>query len=592
MKEIRAKISVPLAGVDGRRRNLLKASTAVVAAPMVLTPRKSAAQVAPLLPSPPTTPWVDELPDADTPLAPLALPTPYPNAIANLLEGECGRAEHQRFAEIIGTKTLQFYQLTAKENPNWLFNGSNTDRYPAQAIWGYSGDAAGPAITPGPTIHARYGQPVIVRVRNELPQNHTGFGSPEISTHLHNMHTPSGSDGFASDFYSPLQAGPTVTAPGWFNDHFYPNVYAGLDEFGGIGDSREALGSLFYHDHVEGVTAPNVLKGLSGRYTIYDDLDTGDETTGLRLPSGKYDYPLSFKDLRFDSGGQLFFDELNPEGVLGDKIAVNGKIEPVLRVDRRRYRFRLLNAGPARFYEFALQNEARNAVYAYTYIANDGNLLPAPLANQSRTRLAPAERADIVVNFASFPAGTTLYLVNLLTQVDTRRPGPATTPGTRLIKIIVGGGAVPNSPAPSSVLRSLRPLPTASQLANLPVRQWVFGRQSGMWDVNGQFFNALAPRATINKGSTEIWEFINPDNGWQHPIHVHLEEGRILSKSINGVNVPVPVHERGRKDVFVLGEAMTMRVLVRFRDFTGKYLMHCHNLTHEDHAMMVRFDIV
>ena len=99
-----------------------------------------------------------------------------------------------------------------------------------------------------------------------MPQDHTGFGSPEISTHLHNMHTPSESDGFAGDFYSATQAGPTLTAPGSFNDHFYPNVYAGLDEFGGIGDPREALGSLFYHDHTEGVTAPNVLKGLMGRY--------------------------------------------------------------------------------------------------------------------------------------------------------------------------------------------------------------------------------------------------------------------------------------------------------------------------------------
>lgn len=94
--------------------------------------------------------------------------------------------------------------------------------------------------TPGPTIHARYGQSVICRIRNQLPQNHTGFGSPEISTHLHNMHTPSESDGFASDFYSAVQGGVTLTAPGTFNDHFYPNLYAGFDEFGGLGDSREA----------------------------------------------------------------------------------------------------------------------------------------------------------------------------------------------------------------------------------------------------------------------------------------------------------------------------------------------------------------
>jgi FtsP/CotA-like multicopper oxidase with cupredoxin domain len=164
-----------------------------------------------------------------------------------------------------------------------------------------------------------------------------------------------------------------------------------------------------------------------------------------------------------------------------------------------------------------------------------------------------------------------------------------------LIKIIVDRNpppSAPNPPAPPSVLRPLRPLPTAAQLAALPVRRWLFDRGSGIWRVNGQVFNVLAPRATISRGSTEIWEFVNQDNGWQHPIHIHFEEGRILSKSVNGVNLPVPVHERGRKDVVVLGELMTVRVLIRFRDFGGKYMMHCHNLTHEDHAMMVRFDIV
>ena len=580
--------------VSGSRRTWLKASLAATAAPMVLTPRKTHAQPTPLPPSPPTTPWIEDLPTQVTPMVPLPALSPAPYAYANLTGGECGRAEHQRFAELTApgvAKAPLFYRLTARENPNWLFNGNNP-YYPPQPIWGYEGHTPG-VTTPGPTIHARYGQSIICRFRNELPQNHTGFGSPEICTHLHNMHTPSESDGYATDYYSATQRGLTLAAPGWFNDHFYPNVYAGLDEFGGIGDSREALGSLFYHDHTDGVTAPNVLKGLLGRYMIFDDLDTGDETTGLRLPSGAFDYPLTFTDKRFDSGGRLTFDELNPEGVLGDKIVVNGKIEPVLRVARRKYRLRLLSAGPSRYYEFALQNAAGNIVYPYTQISNDGNLLPAPVQNQLRVRLAPAERADIVVDFSRFPLNTTLYLVNQLTQIDTRRPGPLQAPGTRVLKFIIDRPApAPDLSMVPSVLRPLRPLPSAAELAALPVRRWVFARNGGMWDVNGQYFDALTPRAVINRGSAEIWEFVNPDNGWQHPIHVHLEEGRILSKSVNGVNVPIPVNERGRKDVFNVGELMTVRVLMRFRDFSGKYMMHCHNLTHEDHAMMVRFDVV
>lgn len=583
--------------VDARRRSLLKASlAATAAAPMVLTPRKTEAQPTPLPPSPPTTPWVEELPTQITPLAPMAAGlNPAPTVANNWANGECGRAEHQRYYELCGpggvAGTPLQYQLTAKENPAWLFNGNNP-YYPPQPIWGFEGNTPG-ATTPGPTIVARYGQSIICRIRNELPANHTGFGSPEISTHLHNMHTPSESDGFAGDYYSATQAGPTLASPGWFQDHFYPNVCAGLDEFGGIGDPREALGTLFYHDHTEGVTAPNVLKGMMGFYLIHDNLDTGNETTGLRLPSHPYDYPLAFSDKRFDSGGRLTFDELNPEGVLGDKVVVNGKIEPVLRVARRKYRLRLLNAGPSRYYEFYLQNAGGNTLYTFAHIASDGNLLPNALANQFRVRLAVAERADIVVDFSRFPVGTTLYLVNQLLQVDTRQPDRVQAPGTRVLKFVVDR----NPPTPDlsvvpTVLRPLRPLPTAAQLAALPVRTWVFERSGGMWSVNGQFFNMFTPRATPARGSAEIWEFVNIDNGWQHPVHVHFEEGRILSKTENGVNVTIPLHERGRKDVFNLGQRSTMRVLFRFRDFNGKYLMHCHNLTHEDHAMMVRYDVV
>jgi FtsP/CotA-like multicopper oxidase with cupredoxin domain len=407
------------------------------------------------------------------------------------------------------------------------------------------------------------------------------------------MHTPSESDGFAGDFFSATKMGPTLTSPGAYKDHFWPNLYAGIDEFGGIGDPREALGTLFYHDHTEGVTAPNVLRGLAGRYNIYDDLDSGSEQTGLRLPSGASDYPLAFADRRFDVDGRLTFDQFNPEGVLGDKFLVNGKIEPVLRVARRKYRFRLLNTGPTRFYELYLQNRSANAIFPVTIISHDGNLLPNPLLNQLGVRIAPAERTDIVIDFARFPLGTELFLTNMLVQTTTRRPDQVVAPGTKVLKFVVDRNPPePDTSLVPSVLRALRPLPSAAELAALPVRRFVFERSGGMWAVNGRFFNVFEPAATPRRGSAEIWELTNIDDGWQHPVHIHFEEGRILSKSVAGVPVPIPPIERGRKDVYVVGERMTIRVLLRFRDFQGKYMMHCHNLTHEDHAMMMRWDIV
>ncbi|MCY1535532.1 Spore coat protein A [compost metagenome] len=254
----------------------------------------------------------------------------------------------------------------------------------------------------------------------------------------------------------------------------------------------------------------------------------------------------------------------------------------------------MLNEGPSRFYQFYLVRP-NNVIQPFTYIANDGNLLEKPLLNQTNVRLGIAERADIVVDFSKYPVGTELYLVNRLTHQpeDTRQPHNVVAPGVRVLKIVINREPPTQdlSQVPS-LLRPLRPLPTTAELAALPVRQFLFERRQNMWAINGQFMNVNVPRAVIPMGSAEIWELTSIDDGWDHPIHIHFEEGRILSKVINGRNVAVPPHEKGRKDVFVIEGRATTRVLMRFRDYKGKYVMHCHNLIHEDHSMMLRWDIV
>ncbi|HLP82150.1 MAG TPA: bilirubin oxidase, partial [Nitrosomonas sp.] len=355
------------------RRTFLKITgTAMLAAPAVLTSRKSRAQVlTELPPSPPTRPWLDELPSVIEPLSQTDLlngPLPPPQGEANIANGECGRTGHQRWNEFFGTPVIQpdqadLYELKASAHTDHVFHPD----YPPQLCWSFEGRSSSGALLYNPTIFARYGRQVIIRLHNGLPPNHgaegtqlTSFGLPEISMHLHNLHVPSESDGFPGDYFSETKYGPTLNKEGKFKDHFYPNVYAGLDEFGGIGDQREGLGTLWYHDHTLDSTAPNAQRGLAGFYLLYDDLDSGDEydtnRSALRLPSHPYDYPLKFQDLHFDANGIHVFDQLNPEGTLGDKIAINGKIQPVLRVARRKYRLRLLNAGSSRFYELYLVN--------------------------------------------------------------------------------------------------------------------------------------------------------------------------------------------------------------------------------------------
>lgn len=596
---------------SGSRRTFFKtAGAAVIAAPVMLTSGKSEAQVVPppIGPSPATTPWAESLPDEFELMQKADLftdPNRIPQGEANDDYDECGRNNHQRWNEFFYGPVLNndplagpvdqvdLYELKVKAVSH-VFHPD----YPAQPVWNYVGKNINGQDYYNPTFVARYGRPVIVRLHNELPQNHVGFGTPEISMHLHNLHTPSESDGFPGDYFSPVKAGPTLNGPGKFKDQFYPNIYAGFDEFpkgpGNPvgGDSREALGTLWYHDHTLDFTAANASRGLAGFYLLYDALDSGDENdpnpAALRLPSYPYDYPLAFQDKRFDASGIQIFDQIDPEGTFGDKITVNGKIEPLLNVARRKYRLRLLNAGPARFYEFYLVNAA-GVVQTFDYIANDGNLLPNTLRNQTRVRLGVAERGDIVVDFSRYPLNTELYLVNRLVQTNTRGPGAVVAPGERVLKMIINRAAVDNSRVPNA----LRPIrrPTADEIAEAPVRTWAFNRTRGLWSINGKLVNVKSAGAHIEAGSAEIWDLSNPNGGWSHPIHIHFEEGHILQRFRNGVQVAVPQHERGRKDVYVLGPNERIRLFIRFRDFPGKYVMHCHNMIHEDHAMMVRWDI-
>src|SRR5262249_10312946 len=149
------------------------------------------------------------------------------------------------------------------------------------------------------------------------------------------------------------------------------------------GDIRETVSTMWYHDHSDHFTAANVYKGLVGFHLFFDEVDSGIETDpapgALRLPSGDFDIPLLFQDKRFNEKGELIMNDLSADhqGFLGDKFIVNGKIQPKLAVLRRKYRFRLLNAGPSRFYQFFL---AKNDVdQGFTQIGNDESLLEQPI---------------------------------------------------------------------------------------------------------------------------------------------------------------------------------------------------------------------
>lgn len=563
-KNRREIVEARLSRRDLMRMGLRTAGGMLVAKHGLSARAAKAGMVAPINdppPGPTTVPFVDELPippvaqGSTTPLTPAPTIAPLP--------GESRMEAHQRYNEFFPQK---YYEFPVREGLHKFHRDLS-----AQTIWGFNG------ITPGVTYHAYYNEPILVRLRNELPAEHVGYGDPTISTHQHNGHTPSESDGFPTNY----------NYPGSFYDYHYPNVRAGVDAYGPGGDERETMNTLWYHDHRKDFTAQNSYKGLAGFYLLFDERDSNNENdtnpNAFRLPSGQYDVPLFLADKVFTSSGELFFDLFNLDGILGNKFTVNGKIQPVFRVARRKYRFRILDGGPSRFYQLYLTNGTRSNVKPpMTMISNDGNLLPFPIP-VNFVRLSVAERRDVIVDFTNCQIGDEIYLENRLVQDDGRGPDDTLDARNKLLKFVVDRDA----PDPSRIPAQFRALPTIPNTEVKRTRTWRFERQNGQWAVNGQLFNEDIPRAVIPKGDAEEWVLQNNSGGWHHPIHIHFEEFQILSR--NGR--PAAGIEVARKDVVELGPNEEIRIRMRFRDFVGKYVMHCHNTLHEDHAMMIRWDI-
>lgn len=559
------------------RRDLLKmgllTAAGTLAAKTGLSARAASLGASPLPinqpASPPTRPFIEPMP-----VMPVKVPVgslhPAPTVEPNTAAGEGRTRPHQALTMFPPKK---FYIVRQMAAPIQL-----SPDLPPSIMWGFDG------MVPGPTYVARYGEPILVRNFNNLPEDNGGFGIPSPTTHLHNGHTPSESDGNPCDFYD----------IGQFYDQHYPNVLAGVlsthkDEGG---DIREAMHTLWYHDHRVDFTAQNAYKGLAGFYLLFNEFDTGDENTGFRLPSfPEFDIPMMFADKVFDEDGKLFYDLFNLDGVLGDKFTVNGKIQPFFQVHPRRYRFRWLNIGPSRFYElFLLDKDNPNARIPFWQISNDGNLLPHPVQVES-VRLGVAERADVIIDFSHY-AGKSIYIENRLRQVNGQGPVPPpndlTPPGqgNLVLRFDVVLPPVEDHSRDPAEITKFYDLPETTEEPRV-TRTFKFDRLNGQWSINSQFMDCQEPRFRIQQNSVERWILMNLSGDWQHPIHIHFEEFQLLSRN----RKRPPMVERGRKDVVRLTENERVELYFRFRDFLGQYPLHCHNMVHEDHAMMLIWEI-
>jgi len=516
--------------------------------------------------SPPTTPFTVPLPihppiDLRTgAVHPISALSPAPTVVPNVAAGEGRVIAHQGFLSHPPRSGFEVHERPTQH--------SFHPELPVQTIWCYNNQY------PGPTYLAAYGTPTLIRMHNDLPPLDQrpvgGFGRAETSTHLHNGHTPSESDGNPMDFFG----------PGKFYDQHYPNIPAG-------GDAREKMSTLWYHDHRVGFTSQNVYKGLTGFYLLFDEQDCGDETRGFRLPSGSFDVPLTLTDKVFDSDGICYFDLFNLDGILGDKFVVNGVIQPFFEVHPRKYRFRILNTGPSRFYELYLTDLDRPGTsIPLVQISADGNLFPTPFPGE-HVRIAVAERVDVIVDFSQFKPGARIYLENRLEQKNGRGPTGKILPAGQGDLLMRFDLTLPRVEDLSQIPAKLREFPEVNLDEVVTTRTWRFERRQGAWAINGKFFDPDEVRASVKQGTAEIWIFQNNSGGWQHPVHVHFEEFLLLSR--NGRPAALNDH---RKDMARLEFNEEIKMFMRFRDFHGKYPMHCHNVVHEDHDMMLRWDIV
>jgi FtsP/CotA-like multicopper oxidase with cupredoxin domain len=520
--------------------------------------------------SPRTRPWIEEITNL-----PVAQPCTaaqldcMPTETCQSSGKERARTRHEHWDRI------QVDDLDCYANVNAPVQHSWHRDLPTDDCWAFNGQF------PGPRIHARAGKPVLIRWRNELMSvaAHRGYGLPTPTTHLHNGHTASESDGNPLDTF----------ASGEWHDSLYLNRNAGFTDprFGPMGDPRETLSTMWYHDHCLDFTAQNVYRGNMGLYFQFTEFDSGNENdpnpVAWRLPSGDFDVPLVLHDRVFAPNGKGYFDLFNLDGVIGDKMTVNGKVEPFMRVARRKYRFRILNMGPSRFYNLFLSN-SMNMVQ----LSHDGNFLPMPLTVRN-IRFTVASRVDVIIDFTNQPSGREIFLVNCQEQKDGRGPTGKLLPlalGTKVLKFVVDG-TIDTKGDPSRIPTRLLDLPPIPRAEVVTERTFIFDRKNGGWSVNGKPFDHNVITAEPRLGTAEIWNFVNNSGGWMHPIHVHFEEHQILTR--NGKTPPRD--EIAREDVVWLGHGETVKTFRRFRDFTGRYVTHCHNVVHEDHGMMFQWKI-
>jgi spore coat protein A len=472
---------------------------------------------------------------------------------------------------------------------------------PASTVWGF-GDGPTNASYPGPTIETSSGQPITVNWINDLRDTaqsgdplraghylpvdtcpHGAENNAKTVVHLHGGHVPSDVDGHPEETF----------LPGEQATYVYPN--------------NQDAATLWFHDHALGITRLNVYMGLAAFYLIRDAFESA-----LGLPAGEYEIPMAIQDRSFNPDGSLKYPVFWQDMFFGETMLVNGKVWPKHTVKQGKYRLRMLNGCNSRVLSLQFCPGTNSlpcpAPASFQLIGQEGGLLPAPVTLDAIT-IGGGERADIVVDFASYAGGSSVYLQNTAPAPYPGTPGEGELVDVMRFDVEAVGGFT--DPVPGS----LRPMEILNEADAVAYRTLELVKGDGgacspfAWEVvstdglNGPVQGYLWDHITEypELGTTEVWSFVNR-SGVTHPMHMHLVFFQVLDRQPFqevagdvvpiGSPVPPPANEVGWKDTVKVEPNEIVRVITRFEDYEGIFPYHCHILEHEDHEMMREFRVV
>ena len=395
---------------------------------------------------------------------------------------------------------------------------------------------------PAPTIRVRRGDFLSASVSNQL-------GEPLVM-HWHGILAPSGMDGIPQ---SAIASGQSYRVR-------FP--------------VRNRGGTYFYHAHTDALTGKQVYRGLAGLFIVDDPAEDA-----LGLPSGSHDVAMLISDKRTNTAHTLAYSPAMADvmtGYLGSGVLVNGTPDAWLSVDKSCYRFRWVSASNARVLKLGFSDGR-----SFRIIATDGGLLRTPVTVTSVT-LGPGERVDALVDFSGDASGANITLRSLPFTGGGMGPGPRQGIQLDVLNLYVDSTNIAPCVVPAT-LSSLTPYAATNALRT---RTFTITASGMLHYINGLQFVADRLDFTAPWAELERWDFVNQSTEF-HPMHPHGVHFQVLSRS-TGVLRP---EDGGWKDTVLVAGSETVSALVRFDAYPGRFVLHCHNLEHEDDGMMLNFEV-